>query len=287
MTLPERLWAGFQRFLIPAVLIVASVALVVWFASASPSARRLNEQAFRVLEPALVFVQGPVAAIEDKLAIFDVWQDRHDQLDALRQENLRLKEWYQVAHMLKAENKALKGLLNVEHEAEQSFITAQIMMDTQTPYAHTVMVNSGEGHGVKKGQGVVVGEGLIGRVMESAKDSARVLLLRDVNSRVPVLVEDSNDKAILAGTNDMLPVLEHLSPYHTVKAGQKVITSGHGGVLPYGIAIGETVLNDEGKLAVRLYADPEKSSFVQVVDYGIKPAMAGGAYALAETPTFQ
>lgn len=287
MTLAERMIAAARRYMLPSLLMTASVVLAIWFASATPFSRILNEKAFRVFEPVVAVVQGPVAAIEEKIAVLGLWKNQYDDMETLRAENQRLKEWYQMAQMMKAENEALKRLLNVEHEAEHKFITARIVMDAQTPYAHTVLVNAGEGGGVLKGQGVVVEEGLIGRVLETGKDSARILLLRDMNSRIPVMVEDSKDKAILAGNNELLPVLEHLSPYNTVKPGQRVITSGHGGVLPYGIAVGETVLGEDGEMAVKLYADPDRASFVQVIDYGIKSGVAGGTYALTDVPSFQ
>lgn len=287
LTVFEMLAQSVRRSVIPFAVFSVIMAAAFFFFTSTIAGRSLHEKAYAVSEPFIVMAQVPVAAVKEKIDLVGLWADKKDRMSALEAENERLKQWYQTAQMLQAENKQLKTLLNVKHEKEHKFITAQLIMDAKTPYAHTVMINSGQNHNVLKGQGVVVQDGLLGRILESGKDTARILLLRDLNSRVPVVVEDSGDKAILAGTNEDMPVLEHISPYHTVKAGQKVLTSGHGGALPYGIAVGETVMGENGKIHVKLYADVAQASFVQVVDYGLSSSVAGGAFASGDWPTIQ
>ena len=203
-------------------------------------------------------------------ALWDV-QKTNEQLAA---ENARLMEWFQTANRLDAENKALRDLLKMKEDEAVTYLSAKVMSDAATQYSHTILVRSGEEDGLTKGQGVLSHEGLIGRVIETGSKTSRVLLMSDVNSRIPVTIEGSQDRAILAGTNNGDPVLDHLPETHRVVAGQKVITSGHGGIFPYGVAVGETYINSNGEMAVRPFADANRANHVQIVDYGVPAGSA-------------
>jgi len=208
-------------------------------------------------------------------ALWDL-QKNHEMLAA---ENERLMEWFQMANRLEAENKALRELLNMKDDQAVTYHTATVISDATPQYSHTILVRMGENDGLTKGQGVLSHEGLIGRVIETGQETSRVLLMSDVNSRIPVTVEGAKSRAILAGTNNGHPVLDHLPDAHDVQVGQRVITSGHGGIFPYGVPVGETYRNDNGELAVRPYADPNRANHVQVVDYGVPAGSATRATA--------
>lgn len=184
----------------------------------------------------------------------------------LKAENIRLKEWYQTALMLQAENQSLQELLDLKVDPSHKYLTARVMSDSGNSYVKTVLISSGSEEGVKKNQAVLSGDGMIGRVHEVGKKSARILLINDINSRVPVLIEGSSQKAIMAGDNSQAPVLKHLPQDAGVLEGARVITSGHGGVFPKGLPIGRVVKNTQGKLIVKTYADMNKVIFVRIVD---------------------
>lgn len=222
------------------------------------------------------YVTGHVARIN---AIWDV-QKNNEQL---AMENQRLMEWFQTANRLDAENKALRDLLNMKEDDAVTYHSAKVISDSATQYSHTILVKLGENDGLTKGQGVLSFEGLIGRVIDTGAETSRVLLMSDVNSRIPVTVEGTNDRAILAGTNNGDPILDHLPETHGIKVGQKIITSGHGGVFPYGVPVGETYLNDDGLLAVKPYADANRANHVQIVDYGVPAGSATRATASADS----
>jgi rod shape-determining protein MreC len=208
-------------------------------------------------------------------ALWDVKQTN----EQLAMENQRLLEWYQTANRLDAENKALKDLLKMQDDKALEFRSAKVISDAATQYSHTILVRMGEADGLTKGQGVLSHEGLIGRVIETGRETSRVLLMSDVNSRIPVTIEGAHDRAILAGTNNGDPILDHLPETHGVKAGQKVITSGHGGIFPYGVPVGETYLDDNNNLAVRPFAVANRANHVQIVDYGVPAGSATRATA--------
>jgi rod shape-determining protein MreC len=216
----------------------------------------------------------PVNAAKTFMAEMNVILDVHESNQRLAEENKRLLEWYQAANRLESENRELRDLLNMKDETALQFQSAKVIMDAETQYARTILVKIGENDNVQKGQGVLNHEGLIGRVIETGEQTSRVLLLSDVNSRIPVMIEGSRDRAILAGTNNSDPVLNHLPEGHGVGTGQRVVTSGHGGIFPYGIPVGETYQLDNGYIAVRPFADSNRSAHVQVVEYGIPAGSA-------------
>lgn len=194
----------------------------------------------------------------------------------LRQENIRLREWYQTALLLDAENKSLKDLLNVKVEPQHSYITSQIIADAGNAYVKSLLVDAGSKDGVRKGQAVLSGDGLVGRIVESGKKASRVLLVTDINSRIPVLIIGTSQHAILAGTNEDFPVLMHLPPDSEVAEGARIITSGHGGLFPYGLPIGEVVIGSDGKRYVSLYADMDRMVYVRIVDKSGDPNLVRG-----------
>ena len=113
-----------------------------------------------------------------------------------------------------------------------------MVADAGGPFVHTVLINVGAEQGVAKGMAAVNERGLIGRVIEVGRRSARVMLLTDFNSRIPVMVEPSRDQAILAGNNSRQPDLIFLPLNPRLSLGDAVVTSGRGGVLPPGLAVG-------------------------------------------------
>lgn len=184
----------------------------------------------------------------------------------LAQENLRLREWYQTALLLEAENKSLRELLHVRVDPENRFITAQILADSGNTFVKSLLVAAGNEDGAQKGQAVISGEGVIGRIVESGNRVSRVLLLTDINSRVPVLVEDSRQHAILAGQNDVNPALVHLPPGSEIKNGARIITSGYGGIFPHGLPVGRVIIGEDGVYRVQLFADFDRLLHVRIVD---------------------
>jgi len=189
---------------------------------------------------------------------------------------MRLRDWYQTALSLQAENESLQKILNLKLEPQQGFVTARIIADSSSAFARSLLVLVGDADGVESGQAVLAGDGLIGRVIESGRKSARVLLLTDINSRIPVLIQGTNQRAIMAGKNTDLPGLVHLPPDIEIEAGARVITSGHGGLFPYGLPIGEIVRDGDGRLAVQPYADLDRVQMVRIVRKAEDSNLNGG-----------
>lgn len=194
----------------------------------------------------------------------------------LSQENARLRDWYQKALSLQAENENLQKLLNIKLEPQFGYVTARVIADSGNAFAKSLLVLAGGRDGVEGGQAVLAGDGLIGRVIESGQKTARILLLTDINSRIPVLIQGANQRAIMAGNNEDLPGLLHLPPEVEIEMGARVITSGHGGLFPYGLPVGEIIRDGHGKLAVQPYAAMDQVNMVRIIDRADDPNLRSG-----------
>ena len=186
-------------------------------------------------------------------------------------ENKRLREWYQTALMLQAENQSLQELLNVKVDAPHEYITAKVIADSGNSFVKTVLVGVGQQDNVKKNQAVLAEEGLIGRVIEVGRNSSRIMLLTDFNSRIPVLLEGTRQKAVLAGSNNSLLDLKYIPDDSSVTEGVRIVTSGDGGVFPAGLPLGRiTAINDK-KIKVKPFADINNVANVRIVNTTINP----------------
>ena len=219
-----------------------------------------------IFSPVIAGVSKPFQVVADGLSGVTGLAQLKAENVTLKAENEKLKEWYQTAMLLQAENQSLKDLLNVLPEPEQSYITSRVIGDSGSSFVRTLIIQAGRMEGVTKGQAVLGDKGMIGRIIESGQRASRILLLTDINSRVPIIVEGSNQKAILAGTNDDFPTLEHLPPDVLIEKGARIITSGHGGLFPQGLPIGEIRSVNKGIVEVMLYSDPANASYVQIIE---------------------
>lgn len=221
-----------------------------------------------VFAPVLAAVSAPVHVAANYVRAVSGLAEMQEENAALRAENARLREWHQTALQLETRNQSLQSLLNVAVDPQRTFVTARIIADSGNSYVRSILVLAGNDHNVVKGSPVLAAEGLVGRVIEAGNRAARVLLLTDINSRIPVLVEGKNWRAILAGTNGESPVLEHLpdEALKDMQEGLRVVTSGHGGLFPFGLPVGEIAKNEQGGWYVRPYADEERLVYVRIIE---------------------
>src|SRR5437588_8396362 len=191
-----------------------------------------------VVGPALDVVSRPhgaaEAAIDRVRGFIGVYQVNR----RLEEENQRLLQWQQVALKLTTENRQLQGLLKVVPDRAVSYVTARVVANSGGAYVRTVMINAGSQAGLARGQAVITGDGLVGRLTEVGSRAARVLLITDLNSRIPVKIEGSNTGAVLAGDNSERPRLLYVGSPEALKIGDRVVTSGEGGVFPPDFPVG-------------------------------------------------
>jgi rod shape-determining protein MreC len=240
--------------------------------------------ALDLASPVLEAIARPVAVANRTIADLKEFASLREENARLREENARLLAWQTAARRLENENEGLRGLANFREGPEASFITARIVGDSVSAYVRGALLNVGRKAGVATGQAVVTGEGLAGRIAEVGDNSSRVLFVTDVNSRLPVLIERTRERAILAGDNSPQLRLTLLQSLQGVQRGDRIITSGHGGSFPVGIPVGEVVETSEGHVRVRPFADFSRLEFVRVVDYGVT-GLVGGSQGTPSTPS--
>src|SRR5258707_3867437 len=195
---------------------------------------------------------GAAASLVDRVrGIVTMYQDNV----RLTHENERLLQWQQIALKLSADNRDLRGLLKSVPEAAVSYVTTRVIANSGGGYVRTVMVNGGADQGLARGQAAVTGDGLVGRLTEVGGRAARVLLLTDLNSRIPVVIERSHTNAVLAGDNSERPRLLYANTADAIKPGDRVVTSGEGGVFPPGLPVGVVAAPDASGPPVEPYAE--------------------------------
>jgi rod shape-determining protein MreC len=216
--------------------------------------------------PALGQVRAPLVGFERWFGnlgtIFTVYRENTE----LRAENAELHKWQDVALSLESRLERYEHLLNVVPDPKLPFITARVIGEASRPFVRTMILNAGTAQQVKKGQAVVDDRGVLGRIYVAGEHTAWVILLTDLNSRVPVVIESSHRRAILVGDNTPAPQLELDVGDGPIKAGDRVLSTGDGGLLPPDVPVG-VVMGEGDADRVALFAAPGTSDFVHVVDY--------------------
>lgn len=264
-----------QRFALGLLVIAAFGAMLVGKAD-TVLVEHARVVALDLASPVLEAIARPVAAANRAIADLKEFASLRQENARLREENARLLAWQTAARRLENENERMRELANFREGPEASFITARIVGDSVSAYVRGALLNVGLRAGAASGQAVVTGEGLAGRIAEVGENSARVLFVTDVNSRLPVLIERTRERAILAGDNSPRLRLSLLQSVAGVQRGDRIVTSGDGGSFPVGIPIGEVVETSEGSIRVRPFADFSRLEFVRVVDYGVTGLVSGG-----------
>src|SRR5712672_665135 len=270
--LSPQLRAGIQRSTLPA-LILLSGAMLVAGKTDQTMFETLRTGLSDVAAPALDVASRPLgaaeAAIDRVRGFIGVYQVNR----RLEEENQRLLQWQQVAVKLTTENRQLQGLLKVVPDRAVSYVTARVIANSGGAYVRTVMINAGSQAGLARGQATITGDGLVGRLTEVGSRAARVLLITDLNSRIPVRIEGSHTSAVLAGDNSERPRLLYVAAQEGVKIGDRVVTSGEGGVFPPDLPVGVVSAVGGSGPRVEPYVELSQLSYVMVVDYGLSGAL--------------
>ncbi len=202
----------------------------------------------------------------------------------LRAENMRLRRWYDVAVALADENASLKANLNWMPDPAPSFITARAVADASGIYGRAVLLSVAPGRHIAKGMVALDAGGLVGRVTEVGHRSARVMLITDMDSRVPVTLEASHANAIIAGTNAASPRLTDYPEDVHPEEGERVVTSSVADAFPAGLPVGTVHYLSPNLPVVEPYANLDHVSIVRVFDYGMADVTPPAALGHVPSP---
>ena len=205
------------------------------------------------------FTSATKSFLTDHIFLYKENEKLKIELEELKKQKLKTS-------FLETENRKLQEVVQLDKKSVFITLGAKVMMDKNSPYLNSAIINKGSNSKIKLGMAVLSKGHLVGRIVEVNYISSRILFLNDLNSRIPVVISPNGDQAILSGSGREKPILEYLPENFTVEDNQMVYTSGKDGVLISGISIGEANEDlEEKRIEVKLFSDPNQIFFVNVV----------------------
>ncbi|MFC4670091.1 rod shape-determining protein MreC [Seohaeicola nanhaiensis] len=253
------------RRLLLGVLCLCLLAIFLVWRIDSPRVEKFRAQVVDAVVPNMDWALAPVTATINLIRDFQSYQRLNDQNRELRNELRQMQAWKEAALQLEQENARLLDLNNVRLDPRLTFVTGVVMADSGSPFRQSVLLNVGARDGIVDGWAAMDGIGLVGRISGTGATTSRVILLTDAASSVPATIQPSGQSALIKGDNTVAPLIDFLENPDTVRPGDRVVSSGDGGVFPAGLLIGQVAVAPSGRLRVRLAADYERLEFLRVL----------------------
>ena len=186
----------------------------------------------------------------------------YDEYLKLKKENIELKSTIENTSFITSENQRLKKIID-DYIIVSDEIIAKVLIDKQSPFLRSMIINKGSKNNIKLGMAVLDGEFLVGKVVEVNYTTSRVLLLSDLNSKIPVTIEPEGYQSILSGTGKNNGIIQYSKEEIFLKEGSSVFTSGSGALFKSGIPIGKIT----NKINVDYFSDFSQLKFVKVIEF--------------------
>ena len=280
-------YTGPLRRLLLAVLALVLAAVFILWRIDSPRVERFRAQVTNSLVPNLDWAMAPVTGTINLLRDYQSYQRLSEQNQELRSELRRMQTWKEAALQLEQENARLLDLNNVRLDPRLTYVTGVVLADSGSPFRQSVLLNVGARDGLIEGWATMDGIGLVGRISGVGDNTARVILLTDASSRIPAVIQPSGQRAIVAGDNSAAPPIDFLENPELVRPGDRVISSGDGGVFPAGLLIGQIAADPGGRLRVRLAADFGRLEFLRVLRHHGTDSVVNYPSLISTNPQFQ
>lgn len=253
-----------RRLLVGLLVLLVFAVFLIWRID-SPRVERFRAAVIDAVVPNMEWAAAPVTGFADLVANFQSYRRLAEQNADLRRELQQMKAWREAAIQLGQENAKLRDLNQVSVDPQLTYITGVVLTDSGTVFRQSVILNVGRRDGVLDGWAAMDGIGLVGRIAGVGDETSRVILLTDTSSQIPITIQPSGQRAILTGDNTLAPPIEFLEDPDLVRAGDRVVTSGDGGVFPPDLLVGQVVIGPDSRLRVRLAADYERMEFLRVL----------------------
>lgn len=247
------------------LLAIALVGLFLFWRIDSPRAEKMRTVVIDRVVPSFEWAMAPVTQISEMIAGFQSYARLYEQNQELRRELRKAAEWKEAAVRLQEENSKLSALNEVRIDPELTSVTGVVMVDSGSAFRQSVLLNVGSRDGIVDGWATMDGLGLVGRISGVGERTSRVILLTDPSSRIPVTIQPSGIRALLTGDNSPYPLLDFIENPDNVRAGDRAVTSGDGGVFPSGLLVGHVAQGADGRTRLRLAADYGRLEFLRVV----------------------
>ena len=214
-----------------------------------------------------------VSAPENYIKNLNVRMKEHfefyDEFKKIENELKKLREKKLTNDFLILENKRLRELINESSQSED--IYAKVLIDKNSPYLKSIILNKGSKDNVKIGMAIVDDSYLIGKIIEVNYTNSRALLLSDLNSKIPVLLEPLDIHAVLSGSGKDFGLIEYTKDgYDQQISGEEIIvyTSGYGDLFKSGMPVGKIIKNKiTGQNVVNFFSDFKQLNYIKIVSY--------------------
>ena len=258
-----------QRRIVHGVLILVSFSLMFLGKADLAALRNLRMGSNDFLAPIVDIVSAPIRGIETMIEGVRTVASLRAENVRLQGENDLLKRWRRRAEILESENRQLRSVTGAATVENRTPITARAVTAPGGGFAHTVLISIGSEKGIVRGNPVVTADGLVGIVIDVGSAYARVLLISDINARIPVILASSSWPGLTVGQNGQFLDLQFLPDEAKPKIGELVLTSGHGGVLPNGLPVGRVDQIKDGKIRVQPAVDFRHLNYLSVLVGGL------------------
>jgi rod shape-determining protein MreC len=257
---------------LPLVIVIAlAVVLVLLGKAQSGLFDRARSHATDLMAPLLQKARAPVAGFDRWIGSIGEIFSVHEQNLKLKEENARLRQWRNVAIVLQGRVGRYQALLHAVPDPQMNRVLARVIGRASRPFLQTMILDAGRGNQVLPGQAVMDARGMIGRIYLTGQRTSWVILLTDLNSRIPVTIAPRNIQAMMTGDNTATPALNMVSHTVTLHVGDQVTSSGDGGLLPAGLPVGTVVSDGAGGWRVALLADAAASQDVEILNFPKPP----------------
>jgi len=257
-----------QRFSLFALIII-SIFLIFLETIDNKPLNKIRSFINDIVYRGAVMADFPTKVFSNTYNLFEDHFSLYENYSQLKKENETLKNNESKSEFLELENSQLRKLINEQVQSESNLVSARVLLDEQSPYINSFIINIGANKEIKNGMAALDGKNFIGRVVDVNFFSSRILLVTDLNSKIPVISKPSGNHAILSGHGDSNPTLEYLSKDHKIQDGDKIYTSGKEGIFPPGIPIGKAKVKKD-IIDVQLHSKLNEITFINVNLEGFK-----------------
>ena len=261
---PEEFGRPVRRILVGLLVLLLLAIFLLWRVD-SPRMERFRAALVDRVVPSFDWALLPVTKAAAMIDDYQSYTRIYEQNQELRRELQQMKAWKEAALQLEQKNARLLDLNQVRLDPKFTHVTGIVLADSGSPFRQSVLLNVGERDGILDGWATMDGIGLVGRIAGVGPTTSRVILLTDSNSRIPVTIQPSGQKALLSGDNSTLPPLDFIEDQDQVRPGDRVVTSGDGGVFPADLLVGQVALGSDKRLRVLLSADYGRLEFLRVL----------------------
>ena len=270
-------FAPLRRLITVVLLLILFGLFVVWRID-NPRVEKFRAIVIDSFVPNFEWILRPMTSVVKLAQDYQSYEKLLEQNKELRRELQQMKSWKEAALQLEQENARLLDLNQLRLDTKLTHVSGIVIADSGSPFRQSVLLNIGSRDGIQDGWAAMDGLGLVGRISGVGSSTSRVILLTDNASQIPVIVQPSGQRAILMGDNSFAPTVEFIENVDLIRPGDRVVTSGGGGVLPAGLLVGTLAMDPNGRLRVRLVADYERLEFLKVLrDYGIEKIESFGS----------